>query len=325
MANQTPLSTASNAAGGFLIQPEYQDLLTARIARENSVFQLADTVRVNTNQAIWPVYLGRPTAAFVAEAAVKPTTGAEFGQLVANLKKIATKVRFTEEILQDAVTDPRLLVGPDVVAAINDLAEYNALGTHAGAADTTATFTTSFDAGLLNTTSGGAHVEYVQTNQDALATAVSAAIAKLEANGYVNNLGILAGYRVKQALRDARTTTGSPLYMDSFSATEPGLYGLRWAFSTNLNRTAAGVYDPITAAGLIGGAGSPGKVVALVGDFSNAKAVIRTDISVASSSEAVSGGVSLWDTNQVELRYETRIGFQVYDLNNAFVKIVNAA
>jgi HK97 family phage major capsid protein len=324
MANQIPL-TSANAAGGFLIQPAYQELLSQRIARENSVFQLADTTRVTTNQVIWPVYMGRPTAAFVAEAGVKTTTGAEFGQLTANLKKIATKVRFTEEILQDAVQDPRLLVGPDVVAAINDLAEYNALGTHAGAANTTATFTTSFDSALLNTTSGGAHVEYVQANQDAMATAISAAIAKLEGNGYVNNLGILAGYRVKQALRDARTTIGLPLYTDSFTADTPGLYGLRWAFSTNLNKTDAGAYDPITTAGLIGGAGSPGKVVALVGDFSNAKAVIRTDISVDSSREAVSAGVSLWDTNQVELRYETRIGFQVYDLNNAFVKIVNAA
>src|SRR5215216_4489659 len=166
MANQTPLSTATNAAGGYLVQPEYAEALTARIARENALFQLAETRRVNTNQVIWPVYLGRPTASFVAEAAAKPVTGAEFGQLTANLKKIVSQVRYTEEVLELSTQDPRLLIGPDQVAAINDTAEYNGLGTHAGGANTTATFTTNFDAALGNTTSGGAPVEYVQANQD---------------------------------------------------------------------------------------------------------------------------------------------------------------
>lgn len=325
MANQIPLSTASNAAGGYLVQPEYAEMLTARIARENSLFQLADTRLVDTNQVVWPVYLGRPTASFVAEAGTKPVTGAEFGQLVANLKKIVSQVRYTEEVLELSRQDPRLLIGPDQVAAINDTAEYNGLGTHVGAANTTATFTTNFDAALQNTTSGGAHVEYVQANQDALATAISAAMAKLEANGYVNNLGILAGYRVKQAFRDARQTTNEPLYTDSFSSNVPGLYGLRWSFSTNLNKTDAGAYDPITTAGVIGGAGSPSKTVAIVGDFSNVKVIINRQMRFKWLDQATIGGVNLAETNQYVAQYETRIGLQVYDLNNAFVRIINAS
>src|SRR5215203_3565899 len=322
MANQIPLSTATGAAGGYLVQPEYADMLTARIARENALFQLADTRRVNTNQVIWPVYLGRPTASIVGEAAAKPVTGAEFGQLTANLKKFVSQVRYTEEVLELARQDPRLLIGPDQVAAINDLAEYNGIGTHVGAANTTATYTTTFDAALGNTTQS---VEYVQANQDALATAVSSAMATLESKGYVNNLGILAGYRVRQALRDARLTTGAPLYSDSFSADTPGLYGLRWSFSTNLNKTDAGTYDPITTAGLIGGAGSPGKVVAIVGDFSNVKAIVNLQMRFKWLDQATVGGINLAETNQYIAQYESRIGMQVYDLNNAFVKIVNAA
>src|SRR5215207_9391595 len=152
MANQIPLSTATSGAGGYLLTPEVQDALLSTVARESAVFQLCRTIRINTKQATWPVYLGRPTAAFVSEAAAKPTTGAEFGTLTATVKKIATNVLYTMEILEDAQQDPRVLVNPDVEAAIADLADYHALGTHVGPANTTATYTSSFDAALLNTT-----------------------------------------------------------------------------------------------------------------------------------------------------------------------------
>lgn len=320
MPNQVPISSV-NAAGGFLIQPEVQEALLAKIAREAAIFRLAQTIRINSNAATWPVYLGRPTAAFTAEAATKPTTGAEFGQLTASIKKIATHVRYTQEILEDAQTNPQILINPDVEAAIGDLADYHALGTHVGAASTTATYTTSFDAALQNCTTT---VE-MGTGNDALAIAISSAIATLESKGYVSNLGILAGYRVKQHLRDARNAvSGGPLYMDAFTDSVPGLYGLMWAFSTNVNRTDAGVYDWGTA-GVVGGAGSPGKTVAIVGDFSRAMGVIRNDLTTSVFREATIGGVNLAETNQIAVQYEVRLGFQVYDLNNAFVRIINAA
>ena len=322
MANQKPISSVL-AAGGYLIQPEYQNALLSRVARENAVFSMADTIQVNTNQVIWPVYLGRPTAGFVAEAATKPTTGAEFGTLQANLKKIATNVRYTREILDDAAQNPQLLIGPDVVAAINDLAEYHALGTHAGAANTTATFTTSFDSALLNTTS---EAEMTGTSGDRFAVALSSALATLEGRGYVNNLSVLAGYRLKQELRDARDSQLRPIFFDSLTGAGdvPRVMGLPIRFSTNINKTDAGTYDWGTP-GLVGGAGSPEKTVALVGDFSNAKAVIRSDIRIETFREATLDLVNLAETNQVAVQYETRIGFQVYDLNNAFVRIINAA
>ena len=322
MANQKPISS-TNAAGGYLIQPEYQMTLLSRVARENAVFSMADTVQVNTNQVVWPVYLGRPTAGFVAEAATKPTTGAEFGTLTANLKKIATNVRYTTEILEDAKQNPQLLIGPDVVAAINDLAEYHALGTHVGAANTTATYTTSFDAALQNTTTT---VE-LGTGEDALADAISSAMATLEGNGYVDNLSVLTGYRTKQHLRDARDGQGLPLYYESLtgSGDVPRVMGLPIRFSTNVSKTDAGTYNPFTPDATIGGAGSPPATVAIVGDFRNAKAVLRSDISVQTFREATIDGVNLAETNQIAVQYETRIGFQVYDLNNAFVRIINAA
>src|SRR5881392_2378347 len=101
MANQKPISSV-NAAGGYLIPAELAEALISKVARQAGVLQLANIQRINTNRMEWPVYLGRPTAAFVGEAATKPTTGAEFTQLTAAIKKIATNVRYTTEVLEDA-------------------------------------------------------------------------------------------------------------------------------------------------------------------------------------------------------------------------------
>lgn len=320
MANQIPISSV-NAAGGYLIAPELADALQTAVARESAVMQLANVQRINNSNAVqWPVYLGRPTAGFVAEAAAKPATGAEFTQLVANIKKIATGVRYTEEILADARINPQVLINPDVEAAIADLVDYHALGTHVGAANTTATFSTSFDAAIANTT----QTVELGTGQDALAVALSAAMATLEANGYGRNLSVLAGYGLKAHLRDARDTTGNPLYYDNFGSSDvPRIFGMPTAFSTNANRTDAGTYA-FSAAGLVGGAGSPAKTVAIVGNFDNAKVIMRSDMSVRKLDQATYGGVNLAETNQIVLLYETRIGFQVFEPSRAFVRIVNA-
>lgn len=322
MANQIPLSAGVNAAGGYLIAPQLASALQVAVARESALMQLADVQRINTSAKQWPVYLGRPTAAFVAEAGTKGTVGAEFGQLTANVKKIATGVRYTEEVLEDARINPQVLINPDVEAAIADLVDYHAIGTHVGAANTTATFSTSFDAAIANTT----QTVELGSGADAMATAFSAAMALLEANGYGTNLSILAGYGLKAHLRDARQGgTLAPLYLDSFNSSEmPRFFGLPIAFSTNVSKTDAGVYA-FSTPGLVGGAGSPPKTVAIVGDFSHAKVVLRQDINVRKLDQATYGGVNLAETNQIVLVYEMRVGFQVFDPSRAFVRIINAA
>jgi hypothetical protein len=74
------------------------------------------------------VYAGRPTAAFVAEGAAKGVTGAEFTQLAVDVKKMATIVLYTEEVLEDAQYDPQVLVNADVGAAFTDLIDAHILG-----------------------------------------------------------------------------------------------------------------------------------------------------------------------------------------------------
>lgn len=305
MPNYTPLAEGAQASGGYLVRPVYQETLMLGLQRESAVFKVANLTRVGTNKVIHSEYVGRPTAAFVAESGDKPVTGAEFAELTINIKKIATTVLFTEEMLDDAVEDPRRFVGPDVVGAITDLIDQHALGM-AGASQVT----TSFDAMLRSTT---ANVE-LGTTGDAFAIAVSAAMSTIEGNGYTPT-AILAASDMRGLLRDARATTETttPVFTQGYQREPDTVYGLPIVWTSNLDALPAGA----------------NKIAAIVLDGRQALGAIRNDIRVKTSDQATVtvGGTprNLWQKNETAILWETRIGFNVHDINRSVVRIMNAS
>lgn len=322
MANQIPFATGTTAAGGALVTPEYGEIIQQAIARLNPAMSLCNTVQRNipANQFTWPVYLGRATAGFVGEGANKPITGGEFSTFTLNIKKIATNVVYTEEMLEDVRQNPEAIITDDVESSFADLTDQHLIGTHPGGANTQAYLDTTFDGvntganqlALGNTTST---VE-LGTSADAYAVALSSAISTIEGNGGTPS-GVLAALDVKGHLRDARDGQGRPLYTDGFSGTNPTLYGLTAAFTTStLDGFPAGVY---------GGAGSKAKIAAIVGDFRFAKAVIRKQLQVKRTTEGSVTGHNAFEQNKLIVQWELRMGFTIYDRNRMFVAIINAA
>lgn len=305
MANAIPLLEGTSASGGTLIIPaSYGQTLVNLIQRESAGLQLARVQRVNTNKALFSVYAGRPTAAFVAEAAAKPVTGAEYTELAINVKKMATIVMYTEELLDDARQDPSVLVNADVSTAFSYLIDAHILGYSAGS-----TITTSFDAALRSCTTT---VEWDQTKDFALA--VSAAMAKVEAAGYNPN-GAILNPDARQVFRDARTTIGLPTFTGDFNQDRiGGMYGMNFSYSNNLPT--------------LQGAAAASRIVGIVGDFNQAIAAVRQDLSMSFSDQAtvdVSGTLHhLWQQNKRASRWEMRMGFNIHDVNNAFCLILNA-
>lgn len=308
MANAIPLLEGTDASGGYLVRDSYGETLQNTIAREAAVLGLSRVDRVPGKRQKYTIYAGRPTAGFVGEGGAKGVTGAEFAELVVNVKKIATIVLYTTELLEDAQEDPRVLVNADVEAAFSDLIDAHALGYSAGTA-----IVGQFDAELTATTQT---VEFVQANQDALARAVSSAMGTIEGNGGRPD-GILLPTDARGHLRDARQAgeATAPIYTDGFGREPDGLYALPIRYTTNLPT--------------LGGAAAAGRVVGLVGDFSHAVFAMRKDITIRTSDQAtvdVSGTLHhLWQQNKVAVQWEMRIGFQVHDLNRMFVAILNAA
>ena len=313
MPNFIPIAGTSDAAGGHLIQPEYANPLVDAIARSSAVARLANFEKTSTRKRKYPRLIGRPTAAFVGEGADSAATGAEFGSVEVNIKKISTTVLYTEEELEDAYADPQALVGPEVEEAFADLIDAHVLGLAAGAA-----ITTSFDADIHSQIPAGGQVELGAT-ADALAVAVSAGMAYVEGQGLRPN-GLATALDLNQHIRDARDANGRPLYqgaMDAVGANDgqpmPTFFGLRQATTTNLDAFPA----------------AAGKVAAIGGDWSRTKGLIRRDMTVRVSTEAtvnVSGtDHRMFQQEKVAVKYTMRLGFNGHELNKAFFEVRNAA
>lgn len=310
MANAIPLLEGVAASGGYLVPDQLGDLLTNTIYREAAVVRLSRRERLVGTREKFPVYAGRPTAAFVGEGAPKGTTGAEFTELALNTKKIATQVIYTEEVLDDARIDPRVLVSADVEAAFADLIDAHALGYAAGAS-----ITGSFD-NMLRTTTQTIELAGATPTADAVAKGISAAMGLIEGNGGKPN-GIILPGDARQHFRDARdaVNTSVPLYTDGFNREPDTLYGMNISYSSNLPTLL--------------GTAAAGRVVGIVGDFTHAIFGVRTDMRVRFSDQATIdvGGTlhHLWQQNKVAAQWEMRPGFVTHDQNRMFVALLNAA
>lgn len=313
MANNTPLSGLSDAAGGIILPEAQGQLLTNGVLQKAGAFAMAGDARTTSSRreafAIWN---GTPTAEFVGEGGTKPVTGAEFAGGTLNIKKVASIITFTDEMLEDVQNgDLNVLVDSGIRDAISDVVDANAVGKDSGT-----NITGSFDSELTATTST---VE-LGTGQDALALAVSAAMGTLEANGY-SDIAILHSADVARHIRDARVTgvSGGGTAAPSVTGLSQGLYqpntdpfyGLPRFSSTNLNTLTE--------------AAGANKVVAVVASRPNIHARIRHDVRVKPSQEASVGGTSLYQNDLTALRYVTRLGYWVHDINRAVVAITNGS
>lgn len=306
MANSIPLLEGTDAAGGYLVPDELRETLIKKFNTESAIGQLVPAQLATGKRAKYTEYLGRPTVDVVGEGAAAPVTGAEYGQVTIDIKKFASTVLYTTELLEDAKEDPSVLLGQDVEGAFANAIDAHALGFAAGAA-IVGTFNSELGASASTVELG--------TGADAFAVAVSSAMATIEGNGGRPN-GIIAASDVRAHLRDARLAgdqVANPLYTDGFNREPDSLYGLNLAYTANLDALPAGA----------------GKVAAIVGDFSHAKLLIRKDISMSFSDQAsvdVGGTLHhLWQQGKVGVRWEMRAGFAAHDLNRQFVVITNAA
>jgi hypothetical protein len=309
MTNVIPLSGLTPAGGGYLLPPEQGELLVNGVLQSAGAIALAgDSRATNSRKTQFPIWLGTPTAGPVGEGAPKPVTGAEFGQTELNVKKFASIVLFTDEMIEDVQSgDLSPLVDTGVRNALQDSIDANAIGKDSGV-----NITGVFDTMLRSTTQT---VEYDGTKADGLERAVSAAMGKLEANGYGNvaSLGALLGYGFNQTLRDARSSNDTTARV--YGAGRDPLYGIAPFVSTNLNSVA----DAAAAT----------KVLGYVVHRPNIHVRMRKDVTVAVSTEAtINDGVAdrkLFQEDLTGVRYETRLAFMVHDLNRAVVAIIDAA
>lgn len=307
MANAIPLLEGTNASGGFLVPDGQGGLVFSRGLNRESAIATMPGLRVRQvvgKRLQMTEYVGRPTVATVAEGAAKPLTGAEYAAVTLDVVKAATIIPYTEELLEDAVEDPTVLINQDVRAAFADYIDSNAIGLAAGAA-----IVGSYNSELATTT----QTVELGTSGDALAVAISSAMGLIEANGYTPTGAILAndGRVHLRNARGAGDNITTPVYTGGFNNGTPNELYVPLRFTTNL--------------ATFSGAAALGRVVGIVGDFTQAILGIRKDITFAFSDTAVAGVHNAFEQNKVLSRFEMRTGFVAHDLNRSFVAILNAA
>lgn len=311
MPNHIPIMGTPDAAGGYLIRPEYGATLIDAVAEESALGNFVGVERTKTRKRKYTRLVGRPTASFVGEGADIPATGAEFGEIEVNVKKIATTILYTEEELEDAEEDPQTLVNSQVESAFAQLIDAHALGLAAGSPIVTQ-FDNSFNAGIASS-----RIE-LGASGDAWPKAVSAAMGYIEGNGGTPN-GIIAATDLKQVMRDARSEADgtNPALTEGFARESKDTYTLPHAYTTNLDGFPAGEVG-----------GQP-KVVAIVGDFTHAKYILRQDIRVKLADQATVnvGGTDhrTWQQDKIAVKWSMRVGFNVHQLDGLFAAIVNGA
>lgn len=282
MANQFPFQggfgsqdSTQGPSGGYLLPPEQGEILVNGILVETGVLQLAGDARsTSARRTNFPIWLGQPNADFVGEGKAKPVTGAAFSQATINIKKIASMVLFTDEMIEDLMNgDLNVLVDAGVRQAISRRIESAGVGYSGNGAvqpfglpagDPALTTYAQYNligANLIgnpgNTTAtaillpGSGTVSGVD---DELQVAVSSAMNVLETNGYgdPSDMGVLLGFGFQQKLRNARDAHGRPLYDGGTFAGQSidALYGLQRAHSSAL--ASATATCPITVGGVSG-------------------------------------------------------------------------
>lgn len=314
MANAIPLLEGTAGSGGYLVPDHLNGQVFSRGLNRQSALLGMNGLRVRRvggKREKFTEYVGRPVVATVAEGADKPATGAEYAEVTCDIVKAACIVMYTEELIEDAQEDPTILINQDVRVAFGDYVDSNALGRTAAG-----TITGAFNTELSETTQT---VEIANTGGDRVAVAVSAAMGLVEGNGY-SPTGVILAHDARQHFRDARQTTETTqqVYASDtagYVQPTPTLFGLPIGYTTNLQTLA--------------GTAGAGRVVGVVGDFSQALLAIRNDIRLKFSDQATVdvGGTQhrLWQQNKVASLWETRLGFVAHDLNRAFAAITNAA
>jgi HK97 family phage major capsid protein len=304
MANAIPLLEGTDTMGGYLVRDTFGRTIQRTIRRESALMSVSRVDRVPGKRQRYTVYAGRPVAAFVGEGAAKGVTGAEFTEVVVNIKKIATIVLYTEEILDDAVEDPRVLVNADVEAAFADLIDAHGLGYGNGTA-----LTGQFDSEVTNTT----QTTELGTTGDAFAVSVSLAMEMIESNGGRPS-AVIAASDVRSHLRSSRKAveTTEPVYTPGYEREPDTIYGLPIRYTSNLDGFPA----------------AAGKIAAVVGDYNSSVFAMRRDMSIRTSTEATVDVATvlhhLWQQNKVAVQWEMRIGYFADDLNRQFANVTNA-
>ncbi len=98
------LQVGEDTEGGYLVPEEFEKRLIMALEEENIFRRLATVIKTNGERII-PMETTRGEAAWVEEEQLKPESDAAFGQIRIGAHKLATRMKISEELMQDSAFD----------------------------------------------------------------------------------------------------------------------------------------------------------------------------------------------------------------------------
>lgn len=279
--------TASLANGGALVVPSYiSDLVIDSIESSPGVPSLADVQASSSKSEIFPVVSGAVTGYIVNETAEIGETSKSTSTIELNAIKMAAISRQTREFLSSDVPNSSNVLtqlASDVRDEFQNMIDYQILGVKDGSTEVTSSFNHNFREDVTDTT---AIASLTGSNiQDGISAAVEACES---AGANPSRLGVLLANDTRRVIRDEVAASDSNVKL--FNSIDQAVWGLPYSHSKNVNAAASGL-------------------VAIVGPFSDlCKIRVRQDIEVAASDSAVVNGESLFQRDEVALRWVMRVG-----------------
>jgi hypothetical protein len=312
-----PFLEGTAASGGYLVPDGQNGPISSRtfdrgLARESAVLSMPGLRRqvVNGKREKYTEYVGRPAVSTVAEGADKPATGAELAEVTLDIVKAAGIVMLTEELIEDAGGGAARPDRHGHPCRVRGLGRLERARPHVRGHDRRARSTRSCRRRRRPSSSARPATRSrrrVERDGD------------VEANGY-SRPGIIAANDVgsTSATRATALDATKPVYYDGFSDE-------RRAIPNDVRAAGSAHHEPAD----VRGTAAAGRVVAVVGDFTQALFAVRNEVRRKVSTDAtvdVSGtDHRLWQQNKLGVLWEMRAGFVVHDLNRAFAAVINAA
>ena len=281
-------SSLTDAAGGYTVPTPLATSMFENIANASAIIPFlthmpmtSATLRLNAldDDVVWTWVDG--------EGGAKSVSNESHRQIALTAYEIAIIVKITEILLEDANIAYDALIRKEIETQLLAALEQSYLGYFAG---TPFAQTISGSCPVANTVALG-------TYADVIADA-SQILNRLEANGFIDNIGFVTHPSVKATFRDLRDLNGRPIF-EPGNSKEPGtLFGYPIRFTRNM----------VTQS-------SPAGFELIVADWSYLFDGVRNAMKLKMFDTGTVGDDNLLTEDKIAIRATIRRGFAIRDTN----------
>ena len=281
-------SSLTDTAGGYLVPEPLANTIWTNIQNKSAVIPFLTKIPMDSaTLAINAVDNDIAMSWVSGEGEDKTVSVEDYRRVTLTAYELAVIVTITEQLIEDANIEMNAHIRGEIEDAIIKALEQSYLGYYAGSPFTQ----------KISTSCPAANIVAAGTGADLLVD-ISAALSKIEGNGFTDNIGFVTHPAVKHILRTLRDLNEQPLLQPATAAETATLYGYPIRFTRNMVKT-----------------GSPAGYELIVADWKYMIEGVRSSIVLQKFDTGIVGDHNLLVQDKIAIRAKIRRGFAIRDVN----------